>query len=190
MNDALHTALIKLRLSGLAQSLDVRLQEASGNHLNHVEFLELLLQDELAVRNERLAVVMIVIVVSRRRRVETILPRCGNCGYNLTGAPSNRCPECGKLFIEAGVITKPPKPLPSRGVIRILVLLMVGFTVLGVLGTIAMRVRVRTARARAVAARQAVAQARMRAQAAAQRAATTTAPATEGDSSTQPLNDP
>jgi DNA replication protein DnaC len=54
MNDALHTALIKLRLSGLAQSLDVRLQEASGNHLNHVEFLELLLQDELAVRNERL----------------------------------------------------------------------------------------------------------------------------------------
>jgi len=54
MNDALHTALTKLRLSGLAQSLDVRLQEASGNHLNHAEFLELLLQDELAVRNERL----------------------------------------------------------------------------------------------------------------------------------------
>jgi DNA replication protein DnaC len=54
MNDALHTALTKLRLSGLAQSLDVRLQEAAGNHLNHAEFLELLLQDELAVRNERL----------------------------------------------------------------------------------------------------------------------------------------
>ena len=54
MNDALRTALTKLRLSGLAQALEVRLQEASGNHLNHVEFLELLLQDELAVRNERL----------------------------------------------------------------------------------------------------------------------------------------
>ena len=54
MNDALHTALTKLRLSGLAQSLDVRLQEASGNGLNHTEFLELILQDELAVRNERL----------------------------------------------------------------------------------------------------------------------------------------
>lgn len=37
----------------LAQSLDVRLQEASGNHLNHAEFLKLILQDELAVRNER-----------------------------------------------------------------------------------------------------------------------------------------
>ncbi len=54
MNDALHKALIRLRLSGLAQSLDVRLQEAQGNGLNHVEFLELILQDELAVRNERL----------------------------------------------------------------------------------------------------------------------------------------
>jgi DNA replication protein DnaC len=54
MNDALHTALVKLRLSGLAQALDVRLQEAAGNHLQHAEFLELLLQDELAVRNERL----------------------------------------------------------------------------------------------------------------------------------------
>ena len=41
-------------MSGLAQSLDVQLQEASGNHLNHAEFLGLILQDELAVRNERL----------------------------------------------------------------------------------------------------------------------------------------
>ncbi len=54
MNESLHTALLKLRLSGLAQGLDVRLQEAAGNHLQHAEFLELVLQDELAVRNERL----------------------------------------------------------------------------------------------------------------------------------------
>ena len=54
MNEALQTTLKKLRLSGMAQSLDVRLQEASGNGLNHVEFLELALQDELAVRAERL----------------------------------------------------------------------------------------------------------------------------------------
>lgn len=54
MNDAMHAALMKLRLSGLAQTLDVRLQEAAGNHLGHAEFLELVLQDELAVRNERL----------------------------------------------------------------------------------------------------------------------------------------
>lgn len=54
MNEAMQTALKKLRLSGMAQSLDVRLQEASGNGLNHAEFLELILQDELAVRAERL----------------------------------------------------------------------------------------------------------------------------------------
>ena len=54
MNQALHTTLKKLRLSGMAQSLDVRLQEAGGNGLNHAEFLELALQDELAVRAERL----------------------------------------------------------------------------------------------------------------------------------------
>jgi DNA replication protein DnaC len=54
MNESLQTSLRKLRLSGLAQSLDVRLQEAAGHGLNHVEFLELVLQDELVVRNERL----------------------------------------------------------------------------------------------------------------------------------------
>jgi DNA replication protein DnaC len=53
MNDAMRTALKKLRLSGMAQSLDVRLQEATGHGLNHSEFLELALQDELAVRAER-----------------------------------------------------------------------------------------------------------------------------------------
>lgn len=54
MNDALHKTLKKLRLSGLAQTLDVRLQEAAGHNLNHAEFLELILQDELAVRGDRL----------------------------------------------------------------------------------------------------------------------------------------
>jgi DNA replication protein DnaC len=53
MNQSLQTALKKLRLSGMAQSLEVRLQEAAGNRLTHVEFLELVLQDELLVRSER-----------------------------------------------------------------------------------------------------------------------------------------
>jgi DNA replication protein DnaC len=53
MNQSLQTAMKNLRLSGLAQSLEVRLQEAAGNHLTHAEFLELILQDELLVRNER-----------------------------------------------------------------------------------------------------------------------------------------
>jgi len=54
MKDALDMALKKLRLSGLLQTLEVRLQEASGNHLTHMEFLELILQDELTVRQDRM----------------------------------------------------------------------------------------------------------------------------------------
>jgi len=53
MNDRLQTALRQLRLSGLAESLDVRLQEAAGHQLTHADFLELVLQDELLVRNQR-----------------------------------------------------------------------------------------------------------------------------------------
>jgi len=54
MKDALDTTLKKLRLSGLLQTLEVRLQEASANHLTHGEFLELILQDELTVRQDRM----------------------------------------------------------------------------------------------------------------------------------------
>jgi DNA replication protein DnaC len=53
MNERLRHVLHHLRLSGLAQSLDIRLQEASGLQLNHLEFLELILQDELLVRQQR-----------------------------------------------------------------------------------------------------------------------------------------
>jgi DNA replication protein DnaC len=53
MNDSLTTALKQLRLSGLLQALDVRLQEAASHALSHAEFLELILQDELAVRSDR-----------------------------------------------------------------------------------------------------------------------------------------
>lgn len=54
MNERLASTLHQLRLSGLAQSLDVRIQEAAGHKLNHLEFLELILQDELLVRQQRL----------------------------------------------------------------------------------------------------------------------------------------
>jgi DNA replication protein DnaC len=53
MKDSLESTLRQLRLSGLAQTLDVRLQESAGHNLSHAEFLELILQDELVVRDER-----------------------------------------------------------------------------------------------------------------------------------------
>jgi len=53
MTPQLKEACRKLRLSGLATSLDLRLQEATANQLPHAQFLELLLQDELNVRAQR-----------------------------------------------------------------------------------------------------------------------------------------
>jgi DNA replication protein DnaC len=53
MNDHLARTLKKLRLSGLLESLEVRLHEAQSHALSHVEFLELIVQDELAVRADR-----------------------------------------------------------------------------------------------------------------------------------------
>src|SRR6478735_2615979 len=49
----LENTLKQLRLSGLVQTLDVRLQEAVANRLGHAEFLELICQDELNVRQQR-----------------------------------------------------------------------------------------------------------------------------------------
>jgi DNA replication protein DnaC len=53
MTHNLKEACRQLRLSGLVGSLDLRLQEANSNQLPHLQFLELLLQDELNVRAQR-----------------------------------------------------------------------------------------------------------------------------------------
>ena len=55
MNQPLLTTLRQLRLSGLGKTIEVRLQEAAANRLTHLEFLELILQDELSVRHQRRA---------------------------------------------------------------------------------------------------------------------------------------
>ena len=53
MSDSLLQLLTKLRLSGSASSLEIRLHEAVSNSLSHREFLELILQDELLTRDDR-----------------------------------------------------------------------------------------------------------------------------------------
>lgn len=53
MNESLQSTLKSLRLSGMLETLDVRLQEAAGNSLNHAEFLELVLEDEMLIRKQR-----------------------------------------------------------------------------------------------------------------------------------------
>ena len=54
MNNTLKKHAHSLRLSGLLESLDLRLQEAEANRLPYAQFLELLFQDEINVRHQRL----------------------------------------------------------------------------------------------------------------------------------------
>jgi len=54
MNPQLDTQLRHLRLSGMAQTLTVRLEQAKSADLAPLEFLELLVQDELTRRADRL----------------------------------------------------------------------------------------------------------------------------------------
>jgi DNA replication protein DnaC len=53
MNNALIQSARKLRLSGLLTSLELRLSEAQSHQLSHAHFLELIFQDELNVRAQR-----------------------------------------------------------------------------------------------------------------------------------------
>ena len=53
MNPQLKSALKRLKLSGLLSTLEVRLQEAAGNQLSCAEFLELIVNDEIAIREDR-----------------------------------------------------------------------------------------------------------------------------------------
>ena len=68
-------------------------------------------------------VVGIYLIVTSRRSVGSG-PRCGHCQYNLTGSTANRCPECGRLFIEAGIVTNPAASLRKRRRIGILLIVL------------------------------------------------------------------
>jgi DNA replication protein DnaC len=60
MTNTLKQHVQNLHLSGLLNSLELRLQEAEANRLPYAQFLELLLQDEINVRHQR--------VLARRRK--------------------------------------------------------------------------------------------------------------------------
>jgi DNA replication protein DnaC len=53
MNTHLESNLKQLRLPGMRENLAIRLQEAQAAQLGHEQFLELLVQDELALRTDR-----------------------------------------------------------------------------------------------------------------------------------------
>ncbi len=99
----------------------------------------------------------IFLMVSSRGRGGSS-PRCGHCQYNLRGSESNRCPECGRLFIEAGVVTQRRAVSRPRFWIGVAVLCIASFFVVGGLLSSMLSVRARTAQTRAITAQQAALQ--------------------------------
>lgn len=69
-----------LRLSGLLSSLEMRLQEASGHRLPHEQFLELVLQDEANVRQQR--------TIARRRKAACFRDTRSLDGFDFAFNPS------------------------------------------------------------------------------------------------------
>lgn len=77
----------------------------------------------------------LVVVIAARSR-STGFSRCGECNYNLTGFMGNRCPECGCLFTEVGILPPREKWRMSLALLGaflfIIGLLMLGFWLAGV----------------------------------------------------------
>jgi hypothetical protein len=101
-----------------------------------------------------------VYLLTTSRRSVGSGPRCGQCQYNLTGAPGNRCPECGSLFIEAGIVMSPATSLRKRRWVGIVLIAAPWIPLMfGLLAT-TLAVRAQQARMEAVRARDMALQAR------------------------------
>lgn len=73
--DELMTVLKRLKLPGISQNLDNRLQEARENDLNHLDFITLLIQDEMVSREAN--------NLEKRIRVAGFSSQCTFEGFNF-----------------------------------------------------------------------------------------------------------
>lgn len=128
------------------------------------------------------AAVSIVLRDQFLNRPRRSFPACGRCGYNLTGNTSNRCPECGGLFIEVGVVTTGDRS-DRRGWLAPLLIGVAGFVMLMIAISAFQMLVLRARQAEALARQQALAaQARQPATA----ALLARSPAATVESTTQP----
>ena len=137
------------------------------------------------------AVIVAVAMAVRLRSKSPNHPACGRCGYDVTATVghSDRCPECGALFIEVGIVPPAGPTAERRATSKVVVVVLVVATLLSSIlalgGIFAARASVASARAQALAAQQ-------RAAAQAQAQADQAARANRGDaeSVTEPRPEP
>ncbi len=95
-----------------------------------------------------------VYVIRSSKSRGSVDPLCGNCGYNLTGCESNRCSECGLLFIQAGIVKGRTPSSPNRRRAGIALILVPAVLILGMIPTLYFYRNAKIQRARAIQARQ------------------------------------
>jgi flagellar basal body-associated protein FliL len=91
--------------------------------------------------------------ILRRRGAYDSTPRCGRCGYNLTGNTGNRCPECGAMFVEAGVVIRAGQQAGNRRTVYLTSIIVVLLLAAGAMATLFSYVAALRAREAAAAAR-------------------------------------
>ena len=100
-----------------------------------------------------------IYLIATSRRTVGSGPRCGHCQYNLTGSTANRCPECGRLFIEVGVVMQAARTSQVRRWVGIGLLATIPLFCLGTGSLLRWRSAGSARRAQAVAVNAAAAQA-------------------------------
>ncbi len=99
-----------------------------------------------------------IYLIATSRRTVGSGPRCGHCQYNLTGSTANRCPECGRLFIEVGVVMQAARTSQVRRWVGIGLLATIPLFCLGTGSLLRLRSAGSARQARAVAVNAAAAQ--------------------------------
>lgn len=64
------------------------------------------------------AIVQAVVLIARAmfpREIRLDFPRCGRCGYDVTGLAGHRCPECGAGLLDVGIIGRRDHRSGQRG---------------------------------------------------------------------------